>query len=77
MTQCPHWWFLLKIHGEGGSSFVQHRPQKTLDGDIERFFASLRFDHREPLDQMGLEPGTFDPNYSEYQVESNIEMIPI
>jgi hypothetical protein len=51
---------LDKNHGEGGSSFVQHRPQKSLGIPIERFFASLRFEQRGKLDQLGVEIGTFD-----------------
>jgi hypothetical protein len=50
----------LQNHGEGGSSFVQHRPQKSLDMPIERFFASLRFEQRGKLDQWGIELGSFD-----------------
>jgi hypothetical protein len=42
------------------SSFVQHRPQKSLDMPIERFFASLRFEQRGKLDQLGIEMGSFD-----------------
>jgi hypothetical protein len=52
--------FLTQNHGEGGSSFVQHRPQKSLDMPIERFFASLRFEQRGKLDQLGVEIGSFD-----------------
>jgi hypothetical protein len=39
---------------------VQYRPQKSLDMPIERFFASLRFEQREKLDQLGNEIGNFD-----------------
>jgi len=49
-----------KNHGEGGSSFVQHRPQKSLDMPIERFLTSLRFEQREKLDQLGVEIGSID-----------------
>jgi hypothetical protein len=45
---------------EGGSSFVQHRPQKSLDIPIGRFFASLSFEQRKKLDQLGIEIGNFD-----------------
>jgi hypothetical protein len=41
-------------------SFVQHRPQNSLDMPIERFFASLRFEQRGKLDQLGVEIGSFD-----------------
>jgi len=52
--------FLPQNHGEGGSSFVQHRPQKSLDMPIERFLASLRFEQKGKLDQLGIEIGSFD-----------------
>jgi hypothetical protein len=41
-------------------SFVQQLPQKSLDMPIERFFASLHFEQRGKLDQLGIEVGTFD-----------------
>jgi hypothetical protein len=41
-------------------SFVQYRPQKSLDMTIERFFESLRFEQRGELDQLGIEIGSFD-----------------
>ena len=41
-------------------SFVQQLPQKLLDMPVERFFASLRFEQREKLDQLGVEIGSFD-----------------
>ena len=47
--------FFTKNHGEGGSSFVQYRPQKSLDVPIERFFASLRFEQRGKLDEIGYQ----------------------
>jgi len=47
--------FFSENHGEGGSSFVQHRPQKSLDMPIERFLAYLRFEQRGKLDQLGIE----------------------
>jgi hypothetical protein len=46
--------------GEGGSSSVQYHPQKPLDMPIERFFASLRFEQRGKLDQLGVEIGSFE-----------------
>jgi hypothetical protein len=52
--------YSLEIHGEGGSEQVRFRPQKSLDMPIRRFFASLRFDKREKLDQLGIEIGSFD-----------------
>jgi hypothetical protein len=51
---------LIKNHGEGGSSFVQYRPQKSLGMPVERFFASLRFEQRGKLDQLGIEIDSFD-----------------
>ena len=42
-----------KTRKEGGSSFVQHRPLKSLDMPIERFLASLRDQQRGKLDQIG------------------------
>jgi hypothetical protein len=42
-------------HGEGGSSQVSFRPQKSLDMPIERFFASYRFEQKGKLDQLGIE----------------------
>jgi hypothetical protein len=50
----------LQNHGESGSEHVQYRPQKSLDVSIERFFASLRFEQREKLDQLGIEIGSLD-----------------
>jgi hypothetical protein len=38
---------------------VQHCPLESLDMPIERFFASLRFEQREKLDQLGIEIGSF------------------
>jgi hypothetical protein len=37
------------------TSFVQYRPQKSLDMPIERFLASVRFEHRSKLDHLGIE----------------------
>jgi len=51
---------LLKNHGEGGSSFVQHRPQKSLGVLVERFLASLIFEQRGKSNQLGIEFGSFD-----------------
>jgi hypothetical protein len=36
-------------------SFVQHRPQLEPLDDIGRFLASLRFEQRGKLDQLGIE----------------------
>jgi hypothetical protein len=52
--------FILNIIGEGGSEQVRFRPQKSLDIPIERFLASLRFEQRGKLDQLGVEIGSFD-----------------
>jgi hypothetical protein len=52
--------FLKLNHGEGGSEQVRFRPQKSLDMHIERFFASLRFEQRGKLEQLGIEIDTFD-----------------
>jgi len=49
---------LVPLHKD--LSFVQQRPQKSLDIPIERFFASLRFEQREKLEQLGIEIGFFD-----------------
>ena len=43
-----------------GFKLVQKLPQKLLDMPVERFFASLRFEQREKLDQLGVEIGSFD-----------------
>jgi hypothetical protein len=51
--------FLFENLLEGGSSFVQHRPQyEPLD--VEGFLASLRFEHRNKLDQLAIEIGSFE-----------------
>ena len=59
-THCLHLWFLPKNNGEGGSSFVQHRPQLEPLDIIEGFLGSLRFEHRSKLDQLGIEIGAFE-----------------
>jgi hypothetical protein len=41
-------------------SFVQHCPQLEPLDDIGRFLASLRFEQRGILDQLGIEIGSFD-----------------
>jgi hypothetical protein len=48
----------LQNHGEGGSSFVQHRPQSEPLDDLEGFLASQQFEHRSKLDQLGVEIDT-------------------
>jgi hypothetical protein len=48
----------MPIHRD--TSFVQHRPQKSLEMPIERFLASLRFEQRGKLDQLGIEIGSID-----------------
>ena len=50
--------FLLQNRGEGGSSFVQYRPQLEPLDDIGRFLGSLRFDQRGKLEQLGIEIGS-------------------
>jgi len=48
----------LKNHGEGGSEQVQLGPPvqfEPLDIPVERFLASVRFEHRSKLDQLGIE----------------------
>jgi hypothetical protein len=45
---------------EGGSEQVRFRPQKSLDIPIERFFASISFEQRGKLDQLGIETGSID-----------------
>jgi hypothetical protein len=55
--------FLKLNHGEGGSEQVRFRPQlenELLDKLVEQFLASLRFEQRGKLDQLGLEIGSFD-----------------
>jgi hypothetical protein len=39
-------------------------------GLIGRFFASLKFERREKLDQLGFEPGTFDLKEAKYRFEA-------
>ena len=50
----------LQNHGEGGSEQVRFRPQKTLGVPVGRFLASLRFEQRGKLDQLGIEMDPFD-----------------
>jgi hypothetical protein len=53
--------FLKLNHGEGGSEHVRFRPlleNELLDLPVEQFFASLRFDQREKLDQLANENGS-------------------
>jgi len=38
---------------------VHLRPQLEPLDDLEGFLASLRFEHRSKLDQLGIEIGTF------------------
>jgi hypothetical protein len=54
---------LLQNYGEGGSEQVRFGPlleNELLDLPVERFFASLRFDQRGKLDQLGIEMGSID-----------------
>ena len=46
--------------GEGGSSQVPFRPQLEPLDDVGRFLASLRFEQRGKLDQLGIEIGLID-----------------
>jgi hypothetical protein len=49
--------FLPKNHGEGGSEQVRFRPQlenELPDIPVEQFLASLRFEQRGKLDQLGI-----------------------
>ena len=45
---------------EGISSWVQYRPQLEPLYGIGRILASLRFEQRGKLDQLGIETGSFD-----------------
>jgi hypothetical protein len=50
--------FLFKNHGEGGSSFVQHRPQvenELLDRHVKQFLAMLRFEQRDKLAELPID----------------------
>jgi hypothetical protein len=49
---------VVPIEGMTVESNTAHK--KTLDIPIERFLASLRFEQRGKLDQMGIEIGSFD-----------------
>jgi hypothetical protein len=70
-THYPHRWFSPENHGEGFTpyahardiSFVQHRPLgqlEPLDVPVDRFLASVRFEHRIKLDQLAIEVGSLD-----------------
>ena len=58
--QYAHCGFCPKNHGEGGSEQVRFRPLEPFDDSVERFFASLRFEQRGKLDQLGVEIGSFE-----------------
>ena len=48
---------------EGGSEQVRFGPlleKELLDQPVEQFLASLRFDQRGKMDQLGIEMGTFE-----------------
>jgi hypothetical protein len=45
---------------EGGSEQVRFGPQKSLDMPIERFFASMRFEQKGKLEQLGIEISSSD-----------------
>jgi hypothetical protein len=51
---------LSENHGEGGSEQVRFRPQIEPLDNIGRFLATLRFDQRSKLDQLGIEIGSID-----------------
>jgi hypothetical protein len=54
---------LEKNHGEGGSSFVQLRPTPSTQTDsisVNQFLASVRFEHKSKLDQLGIEISSLD-----------------
>ena len=49
---------LPQNNGEGGSEQVRFRPlpeNELLDMPVEQFLASLRFEQRGKLDQLGIE----------------------
>jgi hypothetical protein len=49
------------------SSFVRYGSsvsKEPFDIPVERFLASLRFEHRSKLDQLGIETGSFDTKIS-------------
>ena len=57
----------LQYLGEGGSSFVQLGPPaqfESLDVPVERFLASVRFEHKSKLDQLGIKLSSFDNKIS-------------
>lgn len=50
----------LRLLSKTGTSLRSMRPQLEPLDEIGRFFASLRFEQREKLDQLGIEVGNFD-----------------
>jgi len=66
MTSTPIGRYLLQIHGEGGLSFVQQRPPtgnsftQSLGEPVERFMASVCYEQRGKLEQLGIEIGSTD-----------------
>ena len=50
----------MDIELGSGSEQVQYRPLKSLDVPVERFLASLRFEQRGKLDQIGFQLGNLD-----------------
>lgn len=59
-------WCFSKNHREGGSSYVQLRPQPEPLDSIEGFLGSLRFEHRSKLDQLEIEIGSFDTKIADF-----------
>jgi hypothetical protein len=52
---------LLTGERDQNTPFSMHlKPFEALDGNVERFLASLRFEQREKLDQLRIDIGTFE-----------------
>ena len=52
--------FSPKNHGEAGLELVRHGSQLEPPDDIGRFLASLRFEQRGKLEQLGIEIDLYD-----------------
>jgi hypothetical protein len=59
LAHCPHRGIFTKIMGKA-VRVSSNTPQLEPLDIIERFFASLRFDQRGKLDQLGIEIGSFE-----------------